>query len=63
MNEKDYQNIFVSQVLNASSITPAELSELINLIGSIDVSKVLLVYADDYKFRMLEAMGSNFKSL
>ncbi len=63
MKEKDYQNIFVAQTLNASSDIPAELGELINPIGKIDITKVMSVYADDYKYRMLEAMKSNFESI
>lgn len=63
MNEKKYQELFVSSVLNELENFPQEINENIIPIGKINSSKVLSVYSNDYKYRMLEVLQGNFETL
>jgi hypothetical protein len=63
MKESDYQKKFVTTVISDNKTIDKNILDNMIPIGKIDNSKVLEVYSTDYKYRMLEAMRSNFESL
>lgn len=62
MNEKKYQQHFVNDVIN-QNFQNEILLNLINPIGKLSPENVLKVYAEDYQYRLLEAMQSAFESV
>jgi hypothetical protein len=63
MNEKKFQQDFVKTVFLEEDHLPSDIIQNMIPIGKIDNKKVLEVYQTDYKYRMLEAMRSNFESV
>ena len=63
MNEIEYQNKFVRLVIDNKLGNSEELISNMIPIGKLSNQRVLEVYSNDYKFRMLDAMKANFESL
>lgn len=65
MTEEKYQSNFVQSVLQQADLSDHELSLNLQIapIGSLSLMEVMDIYKNDYKFRMLETMRSNFESL
>lgn len=63
MNENEYQNKFVGLVINNKLDHSDELISHMIPIGKLSNERVLAVYSNDYRFRMLDAMKANFESL
>jgi len=62
-NLKNYQSIFVNDVIfNDAKPNHALLEQMIP-IGKLNPLQVIEVYANDYRYRMLEAMQVNFESV
>jgi hypothetical protein len=63
MNEIEYQNKFVKLVIDNKLVNSEDLISHMIPIGKLSNQRVLEVYSNDYKFRMLDAMKANFESL
>lgn len=60
---KNYQAIFVENVIYHADNPNQDLLDLMIPIGKLSPKDVIGVYSTDYKFRMLETMQSNFESI
>ncbi len=58
---KSYQEIFLNSILEEKD--SSELMAEINPIGELSSERVLNLYRDDYKARLVKAMEENFKSI
>lgn len=63
MDEKKYQNHFVKLVQGKCGDDSNEILDLIVPVGDLCNSKVIEVYSNDYQFRLIDALKSNFESL
>lgn len=62
MKENIIQKTFVENVID-SHLLDEELLNLIIPIGNFKPEKIIEIYATDYKYRMLDALKSNFESV
>ncbi len=60
---KNYQSLFVNEVIHNDQNPNAELLDQMIPIGNLSAKAVVGVYANDYRYRMLEAMQTNFETV